>query len=174
MGIVRLRTLVVVCVLAGTLVAPGLAQAAGLLKNGGSGLCMSSYGTQTNGAPAYQYSCGQVNNQTWTAAPIFSAQDITNWGDGKCLNNRGGSNTDGNIETMWTCDNSLGLDQVDFKQSYWFIVDRYHTSYWMIETLTPSQTPSGYCLSSYGDHSVGSYIYTYTCNDSLNQAWQWQ
>ena len=101
-------------------------------------------------------------------------QDITNWGDGKCLNNRGGSNTDGNIETMWTCDNSLGLDQVDFKQSYWFIVDRHHTSYWMIETLTPSQTPSGYCLSSYGDHSVGSNIYTYTCNDSLNQAWERQ
>jgi hypothetical protein len=174
MGILRLRALLVAGVVLVSLAVPAFAQASGLLYNEGSGLCMSSYGTQTNGDPAHQYGCAYVNNQSWSAHQVFSAYDITNWGDGKCLNNRGGSNTDGNIETMWTCDNDLGTFQVDYKQSYWFIVDRYHTSYQMIETLKPDQTPSGYCLTSNGDQTWGSYIYTHTCDSSLNQAWAWK
>jgi hypothetical protein len=139
--------------------------------NAGSGLCMTSLGTKTNGDPAEQWGCNGSLNQWWYQpnGPWLEGLPIVNSGDHKCLNNRGGQSYDYNYETMWSCSADSGTP--NWKEQYEIIPDRFHQSYWWIETLNSNYYPTSYCLSSLGDKTYGSTIAVYHCNSSLNQAW---
>jgi hypothetical protein len=141
------------------------------IYNAGAGLCLSSLGTHTDGAPAEDESCNGSANQTWVAAPASAGGEILqNQGDGWCLNNYQGIFGNGNPQTMWPCNNSGGPS--NYKQSYVIFGSHAVGGDYSIETVTSSDNVSGYCLSSYGYTSPGSEIYEFGCNTSANQAWE--
>jgi hypothetical protein len=154
----------------GALALPAVAQAGGAFHNAGSGLCMSSLGTKTNGDGAVQWGCNGSSNQFWVArGGLLEGYALWNSGDGKCLADHSGGAYDGNWEVMWSCSSDNGTP--DWTQQFEIITDRYHQQYWQIETLNSGFGPTSYCLTSNGSNTQGSPIVIHSCNSALNQAW---
>lgn len=141
-----------------------------LLVNSGTGLCITSLGTHTDGAFAEQWTCNSNSlNQLWDVEGAWFGGDyIWNIGDEMCLTNHQGLIADGNPQTMWPCDDS---GNYDYKQSYFL---GYPTGQLDVSNIYPynsSDDPSHDCISSYGSHTVGSPILEYSCTKDSNQTW---
>jgi hypothetical protein len=137
----------------------------GQLRNEGSNLCMSSYGTHTSGDPAYQAACNNSNNQTWwLSSQGINGYEIHNTGDGWCLTNRSGAAYDGNWQTMWPCPGTA-----NYKEEY-----AYSGGGGVPLTFYPrtqNLTNNGYAVSSGGNNNPGSVVAEYAANRSANQQW---
>jgi Ricin-type beta-trefoil lectin domain len=141
------------------------AAALGELRNEGTNLCMSSYGTQTSGDPARQAACNGSANQTWwLSGQGINGYEIHNTGDGWCLTNKLGATSSGNPQTMWPCPGTA-----NYKEEYAFSggAGTPLTFY----PRTPNLSNNGYAVSSGGDTTVGSTVAEYPANRSANQQW---
>jgi hypothetical protein len=138
----------------------------GEMKNEGSGLCMSSNGTHTNGMSAEQESCNGSANQSWVATTeALGGVQVSNDGDHWCLTNAQGAAFDGNAQTMWPC--SPGI----------YFKDQYVPSGggpgggFKLAADATNLTPNGYCVTSNGATSINSGVVEHSCNTSPNQYW---
>jgi Ricin-type beta-trefoil lectin domain len=142
------------------------------LYNAGSGTCMSSLGTHTDGADAVLWQCNGSPNQTWVNAPASGGGTILMAaGDGWCLNNFRGRFANYNPQTMWPCNNTGGAS--NWKQSYYISGSGVARGYYNIQTVNSSDHISGYCLTSLGKRYNGALVEETPCNNRApNQAWE--
>lgn len=137
----------------------------GEMQNEGSGLCLSSLGTTTDGTAAVQEPCnGGSNNQIWgaTTEPLGGVQISTsnNW----CLTNAQGGASNGNPQTMWPCG---GLN---YKNGYYASGGGPGGGF-KLAADDSAFNPNGYCVTSDGNTGVGSPAVEAPCNYSANQYW---
>jgi hypothetical protein len=137
----------------------------GELKNEGSGLCMSSLGTHTDGAAAVQYSCDGSLNQTWYLSSLSIYGDyLVNSGDRWCLTNKGGAESNGNIQTMWPCPGGAV-----YQELYAF-----GGGGGIPITFFPrdsSYKNNGYALTSRGVTTSGSHVEEWAADRGASQQW---
>jgi Ricin-type beta-trefoil lectin domain len=142
------------------------AASTGQLKNQGTGRCISSLGTTTDGAPALQEACNGSNNQYWYAQlEPLGGVEVVNGAHGWCLTNAHGAASNGNPQTMWPCPSG----GPNYKETYHpsggsggsekFAADSSSYGY------------NGYCVTSNGDSAIGAPVLEHSCNTSPNQYW---
>ncbi len=138
----------------------------GEMKNEGTGLCMTSLGTHTKGAPAEQWTCnGSVNQQWISSTEPFGGNLLINEGDGWCLNNRAGGASNNNNQIMWRCPGTPV-----FNMEYLTSGGGPNGSFKMAADGSNFK-PNGYCVTSDGNKTVGSSVNEFSCNSSPNQYW---
>jgi len=149
----------------------------------GSGWCMSSLGTHSNGAPAVLWACNNSANQYWINAPASGGGSILqNVGDEWCMTNYQGLSVNYNWQTLWPCDNTGGSS--NYKQSYVVLGSAVSgpdgcnpkslaSTCYIIETVNSSDHVTGYCLTSNGARFNGAHVEEFACNNTQpNQAWK--
>jgi hypothetical protein len=138
----------------------------GEMSNEGTGLCMSSRGTQTQGAVASQEYCNGSGNQQWTGFQQgIGGIELSNIGDSWCLTNSGGAAANDNPQTMWPCHGNY------YKDEYFLSGGGPGGGSLRLAAETSAFQPNGYCVTSNGSTTAGSPVVEHTCNGSLNQWW---
>ena len=131
-----------------------LSGGASVIKNDGSGLCMTS-GGEPSGNKAQQYTCNSSNNQSWHTINTYELENngvVAN----QCLDNYLDTGNNNAAQYLFPCQNAAN-------QKYGVIP--YSGPYDIIED------DQGLCLTSGGNKNNGSPILQYSCNGSPNQLW---
>ena len=175
MSKIRLSWLLIVPVLVTTVltlapVAPtSAAEWTGEMKNLGTGLCMTSRGSQTAGTPIVQWPCNGSANQEWTAETqalggYILVNEGSSRGDRKwCLNERGGVAYKYNTLVMWPCNSGPYNDR--------FYGSPGPQGGFKMALDARDLKSNGYCVTSGGNTHVGSTVFEWPCNYGPNQYW---
>ncbi|MFB7948157.1 RICIN domain-containing protein [Kitasatospora phosalacinea] len=123
------------------------------LVNQNSGRCLVTQG-QENGNPAFQYGCGNFDDQKWYFSEGSAA--IKNWNNAKCLEVADWSTANGAAVRQWQCTGGANQDWTPTGSD--------------LSNLKLKNRYSGKCLVVQGlaDGAVG---FQYDCGNFTDQYW---
>jgi Ricin-type beta-trefoil lectin domain len=138
----------------------------GTIINEATGMCMTSLGSHTVGAPVEQYACDGQDSQKWSGTLAVQGVQIENQADALCVANTNGVVANNHPMTLQEC--SYTPWQLDF-----LVYGANNTKYSGFHPTTSGLDENGDCLSGLGSNANNSPVVEYACDGdgNANQGW---